>query len=317
MKTSKQNLFNLNDSINEEEDESIEELEENEEEKNNDYCSMDEHKEIKALIYCQECQRNMCKSCEQYHSNFLKGHHTYSLDKNKNEIFTGLCTNKMHSLELEFYCKTHNQLCCAACISKIKSNGKGQHKNCEVYCLTKIKLIKKENLEENINHLEELSNKLEPTIKELNSIFDKINESKEKIKTDINILFNKLRNELNNREKQLYKEIDEKFGEIFFKDGFIKESKTLPNLVKISLEKGMIKEDDWNNKKNLSELIHTCINIENSIKNINEIYDKIEKFNSNKDFKLEFFLENKDIEQNLLNDIKNLGGIKVEENNKK
>ena len=244
-----QNLLNLNDS-NEEEDKSIEELEENEEEKNNDYCSMDEHKEIKALIYCQECQRNMCKSCEQYHSNFLKGHHTYSLDKNKNEIFTGLCTNKKHSLELEFYCKTHNQLCCAACISKIKSNGKGQHKNCEVYCLTKIKLIKKENLEENINHLEELSNKLEPTIKELNSIFDKINESKEKIKTDINILFNKLRNELNNREKQLYKEIDEKFGEIFFKDGFIKESKTLPNLVKISLEKGMIKEDDWNNKKN-------------------------------------------------------------------
>jgi hypothetical protein len=85
----------------------------------------------------------MCKKCENIHSKLFKNHHLYSLDKDKSEIFTGLCTHKKHSLELEFYCQTHNKLCCAACISKIKIKGKGQHKDCEVCYIKKIKNIKK------------------------------------------------------------------------------------------------------------------------------------------------------------------------------
>ena len=105
----------------------------------NKKCSLDEHKEIDAILYCQECKINMCLKCEKVHSSLLKNHHIYSLEKETKEIFTGLCTNRQHSLELEFYCKTHNELCCAACISKIKINGKGQHNNCEIYHITKIK----------------------------------------------------------------------------------------------------------------------------------------------------------------------------------
>ena len=87
----------------------------------------------------------MCKKCEKDHNSKLgKKHHIYSLDMDMKEIFTGLCTHKNHSLELEFYCQTHNQLCCAACISKIKIKGKGQHKDCDVCYITKIKRNKKE-----------------------------------------------------------------------------------------------------------------------------------------------------------------------------
>jgi len=206
-------------------------------------CSLDEHKDINAQFYCQECKVKMCNKCEKIHSGLLKKHHIYSLDKDIKEIFTGLCTNNNHSLELEIYCKNHNKLCCVSCISKIKIKGKGQHKNCEVYHITKIKNNKKEYLEKNIKHLEEISNKLEPSIKELKNIFEKINENKEKLKTDIQKVFTKIRTELNNREDKLYEEIDKKFDKIYFNEEPTKESEKLPNLVKLSLEKGKIQED--------------------------------------------------------------------------
>ena len=115
----------------------------------------------------------------------------------------------------------------------------------------------------------------------------------------------------------MYSEIDQKYNELFFKERLIKESEKLPNLVKISLEKGKIEEKKWEEENNLSRLINDCINIENTIKNINDIYDKIKKFNSNKELKLEFYPKNDEVEQNLLNEIKNFGGVNIIENDDK
>ena len=56
-----------------------------------------------------------------------------------------------------FYCKNHNKLCCAACLSKMKVNGYGQHFNCEVCLIKDIKKEKKNKLKENIKYLEESS----------------------------------------------------------------------------------------------------------------------------------------------------------------
>ena len=216
-----------------------EELEENKKEIINKKCSLDEHKEIDSIFYCQECKINMCHKCEKIHSSLLKNHHLFSIDKDIKEIFTGLCLNREHSLKLEFYSKSHNELCCAACISKIKINGNGKHNNCEVYHITKIKNDKKLGLEKNIKKLEELSKELEPSIKELKDIFWKINESKEKLKKEIQVIFTKIRTELNNREDKLYEQIDQKFDEIFFNEEFIKQSEKL----KLPLEKGKIQEN--------------------------------------------------------------------------
>ena len=153
-----------------EEEEEEEGEKENEREITDKNCSLEEHKDIEAIIYCQECKINMCENCEKVHSGLLKNHHIYPLNKDINQIFTGFCTKKSHSLKLQFYCKTHNQLCCAACISKIRIKGNGQHKDCEVYYITKIKADKKEILEKNMKNIEELSNKLEANINELKNI---------------------------------------------------------------------------------------------------------------------------------------------------
>ena len=310
-------IIRIQEKINDEKDDDEDEEEKDENEMINKKCSLDEHKDIDALFYCQECKVKMCKKCEKVHSGLLKKHHIYSLDKDINEIFTGLCTNKDHSLELEIYCKNHNKLCCAACISKIKIKGKSQHKNCEVYHISKIKDSKKENLEKNIQHLEELSDKLESLIKELKNIYDKINESKEKLKVDIQKNFTKIRAELNNREDKLYEEIDKIFEKLFFDEHLIKECEQLPKLVKTCLEKGKIQENEWKEENKLSELVNHCIKIENSITKIDSLYNKLQEYNSNKEVEINFEPKNEDIENNLINEIKNYGKINVIPNRKK
>ena len=166
------------------------------------------------------------------------------------------------------------------------------------------------NLEKNVKNLEELSSKLEPSIKELKNIFEIINERKEKLKKDIQNIFTKIRTELNNREDKLFEEIDKKFDDLFFKEELIKESEKLPNLIKLSLEKGKIEEKEWEDEKKVNKLINDCINIEKTIKNINDIYDKIKTFNLNKELEIEFYPKINEIDKGLLKDIRDFGKIK-------
>ena len=87
-------------------------------------CSLDEHKEINAISYCPQCRFYLCNKCENHHSSWLKSHHPYALNKDE-DIFTGYCQEKNHPNKLEYFCKNHNQLCCAACIAKINKGGDG------------------------------------------------------------------------------------------------------------------------------------------------------------------------------------------------
>ena len=61
-------------------------------------------------------------------------------------------------------------------------------------------------------------------------------------------------------------EVDKQFNEIYFDESILKKCETLPNNVKLSLEKS--KNLELNEDK-LALFIHECINIENNIKNIN------------------------------------------------
>ena len=126
------------------------------------------------------------------------------LDKNIDEIFTGFCIEKNHVSKLEYFCITHNQLCCASCITKIKGNGNGQHTNCDVCHINDIKESKKNKLKENIKYLEDLSNTFEQSINVLKQIFEKINNNKEELKLNIQKIFTKIRNELNSREDEIF-----------------------------------------------------------------------------------------------------------------
>ena len=104
-------------------------------------CTYKEHKEIEAIVYCRECKIYMCNKCEQFHSNLFQNHKSFNLDKDKDisNLFTGFCMEEKHYNELEYFCKNHNQLCCAACIAKIKLNEYGKHKDCDIYLLEDIK----------------------------------------------------------------------------------------------------------------------------------------------------------------------------------
>ena len=82
-------------------------------------CSFKEHVDKEATYYCYKCKVYLCDECNDYHEGLFENHKIYSLDEIDNEAFTGLCKENNHNIKLEYYCKTHNKLCCGLCICKI------------------------------------------------------------------------------------------------------------------------------------------------------------------------------------------------------
>ena len=250
-------------------------------------CSNVEHEEINANIYCRECKIYMCNKCEIFHSKLCKNHRTFVLKKDNEEIFTGFCKEENHQIKLQYFCKNHNSLCCVACISKIKSKGNGNHKDCEIYNIEDIKDEKLNKSKDNIKLLEDLSHKLEESVKQLKILFTKINENKEELKLKIQKIFTKIRNELNNKED------------------LIKESEKLPNKIKLSLEIFKLSDKMENSEYKILSLINDCINIENNITKINQINIINETIKLNNDLEIMFFPN----ESEMIEKIKKFGEI--------
>ena len=185
-------------------------------------CSNKKHSELNAVNYCNICNIYLCNKCSNIHLEYLESHSLYNLSENNNqEIFTGLCQELNHKESLMFYCKNHNKLCCAACLSKMKVNGYGQHFNCEVCLIKDIKDEKKNKLKENIKYLEDSSKNIIESVNKLKEIYEKINKSKEEIKLKISKIFTKIRNVVNEREDKLLSEVDNKFDESYFKEDIL------------------------------------------------------------------------------------------------
>ena len=130
-------------------------------------CSLNKHSKADAISYCQECKRSFCNKCQNLHSELFEDYKIINLNNDLNEIFIDLCKQKNHNYKFEFFCKTHNILCCSICISKLKDEYHGQHTDCDVCFIKDIKDSKKNKLKENINNLEDLSNKFEKSFNEL------------------------------------------------------------------------------------------------------------------------------------------------------
>ena len=113
-------------------------------------CSFEDHRDIDAIIYCKKCEIYLCNKCEAYHTKLCKNHQTIILGKDTEIYITGYCKEENHYDKLEYFCKNHNQLCCSACIAKIKGKGKGQHTDCNICFIEDIKDEMKNKLKDNI-----------------------------------------------------------------------------------------------------------------------------------------------------------------------
>ena len=209
-------------------------------------------------------------------------------------------------MELEYFCKTHNQLCCAACLCKIKKNENGKHLDCDTCTIEEIKNVKMNKMKENLKYLEELSNSLQQSIIQLKILFEKINENKEELKSKIQKIFTRIRNELNNREEELLLEIDKKFEDIYCNKSIIKESEKLPSKIKNSLEKGKMLDIKYYTNK-LSLFIYDCINIENNINNINIIDENIKKCDNLINIRINFIPYEEEKINDFIKSIKSFG----------
>ena len=271
-------------------------------------CSYESHKENDAISFCYNCKIYMCHKCEKLHSELFSNHFSIKLGKDKNidDLFTGLCKEENHSIELKYFCKSHNKLCCSECITKFKGKNHGQHTDCTICSIEDIKNEKMNKLNENIKTLEELSTNLQESIKEFKIIFEKNEKKKEELKLEIQKVFTKIRTAINDREDELLLEIDKDFNELFLNENIIQDSEKLPNKIKISLDKGKSINNNLENSK-LNSLINDCLNIENNINDISKINQSMKKYKSSENNII--FKVNENDNQKLFESIRTFGHI--------
>ena len=271
-------------------------------------CSLKEHGDINANIYCRKCEKYMCNKCEAHHSKLFDDHQNYILNNNLEELFNEFCEEENHTnFKLNYFCKTHNKLCCAACITKIKRKGDGQHSDCDICCIENIKEEKENKIKGNIKLLEELSIKFNESFNDINKIYEEINENKEKLKSEIQNIFTRIRSALNDREDELLLNVDKEYNNLFFNGNIMKNIEKLPNKIKLSLE--LCKNIDKINN-NIYKLIKECIEIENNINLINNINENINSIYNSKNIKIKFIPEEKEINK-FIDNIKIFGEIKL------
>ena len=271
-------------------------------------CSSIDHIKTDAIIFCHLCKVYLCNKCETFHSKLFSNHPVQNLTKEKNNLFLNICQEKNHFNKLKYFCKSHNKLCCASCITKIKDEENGQHKDCEICLLNDIKEEKEKKFNEDFNKLELISKSLEQTINQLKSLYENINKQKEELILNIQKAFTEIRNAINQREDQLLLEVEEIYKKNFFGEEIIRESEKLPGKIKKCLESGDEIKNKWNKENELSEAINYCIEFGNSLDKIDEINQKINKCNSN-EIEIDFEIDKKKFEE----EIKTLGILNEKE----
>ena len=270
----------------------------------NKKCSFEEHKDIDAISYCSKCDIYVCEKCKDYHNNLINRNHNQIFNKENNEI----CLEKNHQEKLEYFCRTHNKLCCRACVTKIKGLGNGQHSECDICFIKDIIDERKNLLNQNIIYLKNNRTTFDSLINKLKEAYKEISDKKEKLKIRIQKFFTKIRNEINKREDQLLLIVEQVYENYFFNKNFSKDIDKIENKLNLSINKGMLVSNEYNNDEiNFISLINDCILIEDCIKEINYLKENYEKYEKNKTLAIDLKLKEEEI--NFLNNIKNLGNI--------
>ena len=268
-------------------------------------CSSIEHSKIDATIFCKTCKVFLCNKCQNnFHSKIFPNHQIENLNDEKKDIFTGICYEKNHLSKLDYFCKNHNTLCCAKCISKIKDEDNGQHKDCNIVQIKEIKSEKEKKFKENYEKLKQMSNNLENDIDKFKELKEKINKNKEELIINIQKTFTKIRTDLNEREDKLLNKVEEIYKNLYYDEKNSREIERLSNKVKQILESNNNIKDKNNE---LSYEINNYIQFEKNFDKVEEIH-KIMANCFEKKVKISFKYNNNELD----NIIKNFGEIKEE-----
>lgn len=172
------------------------------------------------------------------------------------------------------FCKKHNK------VYYIKSEEEkdDNHIECETCLIKNIEEEKRNILKGNIKDLEYLLKSSEYMSNKFQKIVDEINEKKEDVKLQIQKVFTKLRNTLNDREDQLILEVDQTFENLYLNKDIINENRKYSNKIKKILEKGKSIDKNWD-ENNIDKSINDCLTLDNNIKEINIINNDLCKFN--------------------------------------
>jgi hypothetical protein len=280
---------------------------------NNKKCSLEQHADKAAIIYCKNCSIYMCKKCESHHSELFKYHNIISLDKMDNELFDNNCKEKNHSFPLKYFCKTHKAVCCALCISKIKTEYDGKHADCDIDSIDKTKENLQNEFKDKINNLEKNYKTLSDILIGMENLLDNFKDQKEKIKLKIMNIFTEFRNALNSREDELLEEIDKRFNEIYYTENLIKENRVIEKQTKIYLDKNKILNinniDIIQFINEIDILTKNQESIENKINKLSTLFDKVKNY----EIEMEFRPCSGGV-GNLLKKIRNFGDIFINEN---
>jgi len=249
----------------------------------------------------------MCNKCTNYHKGFLENHLLYNIDKDFEDIFTGFCKEENHINKLEYFCKTHNKLCCAKCITKIKDENNGQHKDCDISSLKETKIEKEKKFKENYDNIAEIEKSLDDITNQIKIFQERNIKDKKDLITEIKKEFEILKNALNEREDHLLSDADELFKKSSFEEEIIKKKEKLSSNIRKSIESI---NDIQNKEMELNSEINYYIEFENNLNKIDELNESINKYNSNQ-AKIIFEYNNEEI----LNLIKNFGNLKKENKN--
>ena len=252
-------------------------------ENNNYKCSRKDHLNVDANIFCQNCKTFLCKECEEtFHSKIFSNHEIKKLNNEKELLFLGICHESNHLSKFEYFCKTHNKLCCAKCITRIKDEKNGQHSECDICKLNDIKDLKEKKFKESFDKLEDISNDLDQSINKFDLFKIETNKEKENLSSQIKNVFLKLKNLLETREDQLLLELEKEYNKIFLDEKIIKENQKLPLKLKNSSELISSIREIENEEDELSSEINYYIEFEKDLNKINEIKEKINKCYSKK-----------------------------------
>ena len=271
-------------------------------------CSTKNHENQKGYKYCIMCNIFMCHQCFYTHQKLFSNHHLIDLNEDFSKLYTFLCKEDLK--KLEYYCRSHNQLCCASC----KEN---KHYNCETSKIEDIKEEKKKNLDKNLNELENLSNNIKERINITKNFYDKVDKLKEDLKSKILKIITNLRNKLNEREDELISEVDKIFSNICPEEKLILNFEKIPKKIISILDQKDALDEKLKDTYLLNSYIIECINIEKELNEIKETEELINKYDINKEIKISFYpdLETEEL-NNIYNDIKSFGKICQQETDK-